>query len=117
MTELAQKEFEAHQPGVPKVTNEEALAYLKQLPSWIIVERDNIDHLERVYRFKDFVTALAFTNKVGELAERVGHHPAILTEWGTTAVAWWSHDVGGLHSNDFIMAAKTDEVYEAFEEK
>ncbi|HEX6123240.1 MAG TPA: 4a-hydroxytetrahydrobiopterin dehydratase, partial [Ktedonobacterales bacterium] len=52
-----------------------------------------------------------FTNAVGALAEEQGHHPALLTEWGRVTVAWWTHTIRGLHRNDFIMAAKTDEAY------
>jgi 4a-hydroxytetrahydrobiopterin dehydratase len=48
---------------------------------------------------------------VGEAAEKEGHHPALLTEWGKVTVSWWTHDVGGLHQNDFIMAARTDDIY------
>ena len=60
------------------------------------------------YPFPDFAQALAFTQKVGELAEEERHHPALLTEWGRVTVAWWTHKIRGLHRNDFIMAAKTD---------
>jgi len=67
--------------------------------------------LERAYKFKDFIAALAFTNKVGEIAEMEDHHPAILTEWGQVTLTWWTHTVKGLHLNDFIMAAKSDSVY------
>jgi 4a-hydroxytetrahydrobiopterin dehydratase len=52
--------------------------------------------------------ALAFTDRIGALAEAEGHHPALLTEWGKVRVEWWTHKIGGLHRNDFIMAAKTD---------
>ena len=61
--------------------------------------------------FPTFVDALAFTNKVGALAEEEGHHPALLTEWGKVSVTWWTHKIRGLHRNDFIMAAKTDLLY------
>lgn len=66
--------------------------------------------LRRVYKFRDFAQALSFTNKVGALAEAQGHHPALLTEWGKVTVMWWTHKIGGLHKNDFIMAAKTDKL-------
>jgi len=82
-----------------------------QVPAWEIVERDGIKRLERVFTFDTFVQALAFTNKVGELAEEEGHHPALLTEWGKVTVTWWTHKIKGLHQNDFIMAAKTDQAY------
>jgi 4a-hydroxytetrahydrobiopterin dehydratase len=82
------------------------------VPSWQIVERDSIKRLERGFKFRNFAEALAFTNRVGEIAELEGHHPALLAEWGRVTVSWWTHKIKGLHRNDFIMAAKTDRVYE-----
>ncbi len=114
MAELTEMKCEVCRVGAPRVTDQEAVEYQKQVPQWVTIERDEIKRLERVYKFKDFVTALAFTNKVGELAEEEGHHPAILTEWGRVGVAWWTHKINGLHRNDFIMAAKTDNIYGGF---
>ena len=111
MQDLTQLKCEACRVGAPQVTEAEATEYQKQLPDWMIVERDGVKRLERAYQFKNFGIALAFTNKVGELAEQEDHHPAILTEWGKVTVAWWTHKIRGLHRNDFIMAAKTDEAY------
>jgi 4a-hydroxytetrahydrobiopterin dehydratase len=85
--------------------------FAPQVPDWQIVERESIRRLERIFKFKNFVQALAFTDRVGELAEAEGHHPAILTEWGKVTVTWWTHKIRGLHRNDFIMAAKTDQLY------
>lgn len=79
-----------------------------QVPDWELVVRDGIPRLERVLRFANFAEALAFTNRVGVLAEAQGHHPALLTEWGRVTVTWWTHKIHGLHRNDFVMAAKTD---------
>jgi 4a-hydroxytetrahydrobiopterin dehydratase len=76
-----------------------------ELPEWRLVTRDGIDRLERVFTFPNFVEALAFTNRVGEIAEAGGHHPVLLTEWGRATVTWWTHAIGGLH-HDFIMAAR-----------
>jgi 4a-hydroxytetrahydrobiopterin dehydratase len=81
-----------------------------QIPDWQVVEREGIPRLERVFSFPNFATALAFTDRVGALAEAEGHHPALLTEWGRVTVTWWTHKIGGLHRNDFIMAAKTDQL-------
>ena len=67
--------------------------------------------MRRVFTFDDFAQALRFTDEVGAVAEEEGHHPALLTEWGRTTVSWWTHKIKGLHRNDFIMAAKTDELY------
>ena len=94
--------------GEPTLTDAEIAEFHPQVPEWQIVEREGIKRLERVFKLKNFVEALAFTNRVGELAEEQGHHPALLTEWGKVTVTWWTHKIKGLHRNDFIAAAKTD---------
>ncbi|MBI2201840.1 MAG: 4a-hydroxytetrahydrobiopterin dehydratase [Armatimonadetes bacterium] len=111
MPDLSQMKCVACREGEPTVTEAEAAQYRSQVPEWKIVEREGIKRLERVFKFKDFVQALAFTNKVGAIAEAEGHHPALLTEWGRVTVTWWTHKIRGLHQNDFIMAAKTDQRY------
>jgi 4a-hydroxytetrahydrobiopterin dehydratase len=108
MAVLAQMKCTACRKGEPTVTEAEIAVLHPQVPEWQIVEHDGIKRLERAFKFPDFAQALAFTNKVGELAESEGHHPAILTEWGRVTVTWWTHKIKGLHRNDFIMAAKTD---------
>src|SRR5215471_19861152 len=92
----------------PRVTEAEIAALRHEVPDWQVVERDGIARLERAFGFPTFADALAFTNRVGALAEAEGHHPALLTEWGHVTVTWWTHKIRGLHRNDFIMAAKTD---------
>jgi 4a-hydroxytetrahydrobiopterin dehydratase len=114
MEALAHMRCVACRKDAPTVTEDEIAAFLPQVPDWNIVEREGIKRLERTFRGKNFAQALAFTNRVGELAEAEGHHPAILTEWGRVTVTWWTHIIRGLHRNDFIMAAKTDQLYEAF---
>ena len=79
MEGLTQLKCTACRGGEPTVSNEEMSQLMPQVPGWQIVERDGIKRLERVFKFGDFVQALAFTNKVGELAEEEGHHPALLT--------------------------------------
>jgi 4a-hydroxytetrahydrobiopterin dehydratase len=98
--------------GEPTVTDAEIAQFHPQIPDWKVVEVAGVRRLRRVFRFDDFGQSLAFTNRVGALAEREGHHPALLTEWGRTTVSWWTHKIKGLHRNDFIMAAKTDELYQ-----
>jgi 4a-hydroxytetrahydrobiopterin dehydratase len=93
---------------MPTLTDKEIDQFYKQLQLWSVVERDGVKRLERSFLFDDFAQALAFTNKVGQIAEEEGHHPDILTEWGRVTVSWWTHKINGLHKNDFIMAAKTD---------
>jgi 4a-hydroxytetrahydrobiopterin dehydratase len=104
-------ECEACRVGAPQVTDEELKTLMPQIPDWAPVVRDDILRLEREFTFKNFREALAFTNRVGELAETFGHHPAILTEWGKVTVTWWTHKIRGLHKTDFVMAAKTDLLY------
>jgi len=95
----------------PTLTDEEISDLHPQVPEWQTVERDHKQRLERAFKFKNFVQALQFTNQVGDLAEAEDHHPALLTEWGKVTVTLWTHSIGGLHRNDFIMAAKTDRLY------
>ncbi|MCH8010679.1 MAG: 4a-hydroxytetrahydrobiopterin dehydratase [Candidatus Marinimicrobia bacterium] len=111
MEELTKMKCVACRKGAPTVTEEEVAEFKPQVPDWDIVEREGINRLERAFSFKNFVEALAFTNRVGELAEEEDHHPALLTEWGKVMVTWWTHKIRGLHQNDFIMAAKTDRLY------
>jgi 4a-hydroxytetrahydrobiopterin dehydratase len=92
----------------PRVTEAEIAELGREVSGWQVLERDGIARLERVFSFPSFADALAFTNRVGGLAEAEGHHPALLTEWGRVTMTWWTHKIRGLHRNDFIMAAKTD---------
>ena len=115
MAELKQQKCEACGPGSPQVTEEELREFQPQVPEWVIIDSSGgVKRLERVFKFKNFVAALDFTNKVGSHRQQEGHHPALLTEWGRVGVAWWTHSIDGSHRNDFIMAAKTDEVYRQF---
>lgn len=110
MTTLAGERCVPCRGGEPPAIEAEIRDLARQLPGWSVVERDGIRRLERVFTFPDFAQALAFTNRVGAIAEAEGHHPALLTEWGRVTVTWWTHAVRGLHRNDFVMAAKTDAV-------
>jgi 4a-hydroxytetrahydrobiopterin dehydratase len=93
--------------------DEEQIAALSaHIPAWQVLEVEGVKRLQRVFRFKTFAQALAFTNQVGQLAEQEDHHPALLTEWGRVTVTWWTHKIKGLHRNDFIMAAKSDALAE-----
>ena len=112
MSELSEMRCTACRGDDPTLTDAEIAEMHPRVPEWQVVEREGIKRLERVFRFPNFAQALAFTNRVGEQAEEEGHHPALLTEWGKVTVTWWTHKIGGLHRNDFIMAAKADELSE-----
>jgi 4a-hydroxytetrahydrobiopterin dehydratase len=73
-----------------------------------VVTVDGVQRLSRTFVWPNFAEALAFTDRVGALAEAEGHHPLLITEWGKVTVQWWTHKIKGLHRNDLIMAAKTD---------
>jgi 4a-hydroxytetrahydrobiopterin dehydratase len=110
MATLTEMKCVACDRDAPRVTDEEIAELHPQVPDWRILEVDGVQRLERVFTFDDFRHALDFTREVGELAEDEGHHPALLTEWGRTTVTWWTHKIRGLHRNDFVMAAKTDQL-------
>ncbi len=112
MSDLMKQRCEACKADAPKVTDDEKQALGKEVPDWQVVELDGEEQLQRVFKLKNFARAQAFTNKVGDLAEAENHHPAILLEYGKVTVRWWTHKIGGLHKNDYIMAARTDAAYE-----
>jgi 4a-hydroxytetrahydrobiopterin dehydratase len=111
MQRLTQMKCVACRKDAATVTDAEIAGFHPQIADWEVVEVDGIKRLRRVFSVDDFAQALEFTTKVGELAEEEGHHPALLTEWGRTTVTWWTHKIRGLHRNDVVMAAKTDELY------
>jgi 4a-hydroxytetrahydrobiopterin dehydratase len=105
MTELAAKTCVPCKGGVPPLKGEELQVLAKQVTGWNVV---NEHHLEKTYSFPDFARALAFVNRVGELAEQQGHHPDIHLSWGRVGIQTWTHKIDGLTESDFILAAKID---------
>jgi len=112
MTELTKQKCVPFESDNPPMMENEIEDYLQEVPDWDVVEVEGVQRLKRTFKFKNFAEALVFTNKVGEIAEEQGHHPVIELTWGRATVQWWTHDIKGLHNNDFIMAAKTSEIYE-----
>jgi 4a-hydroxytetrahydrobiopterin dehydratase len=110
MSELASQQCEACRADAPKVSEQELAELMQLIPDWQPLVVNGELQLRREFPFRNFKEALAFTNRLGELAEAEFHHPAILTEWGKVTVSWWTHKIGGLHRNDFIMAARTDQL-------
>ena len=107
---LSQGSCEACRIDAPKVTNSEIESLMPQIPSWSILENDDIKKLVCSFAFLDYDQTVNFANSVTKLAEEEDHHPEIIIEWGKVTVSWWSHKIKGLHMNDFICAAKTDEL-------
>ncbi|MCL6417714.1 4a-hydroxytetrahydrobiopterin dehydratase [Aestuariirhabdus sp. Z084] len=110
MSTLTEQKCEACRAGAPEVSEAELAQLIKEIPDWNIETRDGVMQLEKVYSFRNFKQAMAFSNQVFELAEAEGHHPGVLTEWGKVTVTWWTHAINGLHKNDLICAAKTDQL-------
>lgn len=108
MTTLSQASCEACRADAAIISDAEAQELLAQIPDWSLIEVDGIKQLQRQYQFKNFAKVMAFANQLAEIAEEEGHHPGILVEWGKATVTWWTHSIKALHRNDFIMAAKTD---------
>ena len=109
--QLYQRKCTACRRDSPHVTGEEISRLKPAIPDWGIFNDNEIPKLDRSFKFRNFEQALAFTNAIGQLAEGEGHHPKITTEWGQVGVTWWTHKIRNLHQNDFIMAAKTDQLY------
>ena len=106
---LTQATCEPCRGGVPTLTDQEIAALRPEVPGWDVVEIDGVKRLRREYPFEDFKTAMDFAVRVGEIAEREGHHPDLHVAWGKVVVDTWTHKIHGLHRNDFILAAKVDE--------
>ncbi|MEK7407268.1 MAG: 4a-hydroxytetrahydrobiopterin dehydratase [Acidobacteriota bacterium] len=105
MSELAERQCVPCRGGVPPLQGEALKQLAAQVPGWQIAREH---HLEKIFTFPDFVQALAFVNRVGELAEQQGHHPDLLLSWGRVEIKIWTHKIDGLTESDFILAAKID---------
>ena len=112
MTQLYQEKCTACRRDSPSVTLDEISQLHPTVSDWELVDDGGIPKLDRVFRFSNFQQALDFTNSIGGLAESEGHHPKIVTEWGRVGVTWWTHKIRNLHRNDFVMAAKTDRIFQ-----
>jgi 4a-hydroxytetrahydrobiopterin dehydratase len=105
--DLTKKKCVPCEGGAQPLKGKNIESYLKKLgSSWKLVDEKKI---EKEFKFPDFKTALAFTNLVGEVAEKEGHHPDIELTWGKVKITLWTHSINGLSENDFIVAAKCDE--------
>lgn len=109
MSMLASKTCVPCRGGTSPLKGNELHTFSHQLPNWQV---HNEHHITRTFTFPDFKAALAFVNRVGEVAEEQGHHPDILLTWGKVEITLWTHKVDGLTESDFIMAAKIDPLYD-----
>jgi 4a-hydroxytetrahydrobiopterin dehydratase len=107
MSELSSKTCVPCRGGVPPLAGKELAETARQVPQWKVVEGH---HITRTFAFEDFRQALAFVNRVGEVAEAEGHHPDIFLAWGKAEITIWTHKIDGLTESDFILAAKIDKL-------
>ena len=108
MSDLSDRRCEPCEGSLPPLTAQQIKPLRAQLdPQWEVVDNH---HLVRAFKFPDFVAALEFTNRVGRLAEQQQHHPDIHLSYGKATVEIWTHKIGGLSENDFILAAKIDKL-------
>jgi 4a-hydroxytetrahydrobiopterin dehydratase len=110
MEKLASKSCVPCRGGVPPLSEAEAARHLEGTPGWRLEERST--RLARRFEFEDFVGAMKFVNRVADLAEEQSHHPDIAIHWNRVDLLLWTHKIGGLHENDFILAAKIDRLLE-----
>lgn len=114
---LAKEKCVACRRDSPRVTPEDVAELHPQVPEWQITDLDGINRLQRTFPFRNFAGAMDFAGWVGAIAEDEGHHPRVTLEWGRVGVEWWTHKIKGLHHNDFVMSAKTDELYVSASDK
>jgi 4a-hydroxytetrahydrobiopterin dehydratase len=105
MSDLAAKQCTPCRGGVPPLKGEPLRELEKQVSGWKVEDEH---HLVKTYAFPDFAKALAFVNRVGQIAEEQGHHPDIFLAWGRVDIKTWTHKIDGLTESDFILAAKID---------
>ena len=109
MSDLASNTCEACRIDAPKVLDDEANILLKEIDNWDLIHEE-VKQLKKIFSFSSYKESVDFSNKVAKMADREDHHPTITLEWGKVTVVWWSHKIKGLHKNDFICAAKTDQL-------
>jgi 4a-hydroxytetrahydrobiopterin dehydratase len=111
MEKLESKQCTPCRSGAPPLARGEIYILSQEIHGWSIV---GDHHIEKEYAFRDFKSALAFVNIIGDIAEREGHHPDLGLSWGRVKVRLFTHKIDGLHENDFIMAARIDEAFRNF---
>jgi len=114
MGDLTDRTCEPCEGGVDPMSLEEAEEYREQLEEWTLENGNSVPQIRRKFHLADFVTAMDFVNELAEIAEKEGHHPTLTIDYDTVTVTIWTHAVDGLTENDFILAAKYDEVADSY---
>ena len=109
MSDLASNTCDSCRIDAPIVSDNEASMLIKEIEGWDLIN-DGIKKLKKEFSFSNYSDSVDFSNKVADMADKEDHHPQIILEWGKVTVIWWSHKIKGLHKNDFICAAKTNNI-------
>lgn len=107
---LAEQTCEPCRGGVEPMSRDRALELLAQVPDWAL--SDDGTRISRTFKFTNWIESLDFVRWVGQASEQNGHHPDVSFGWGYATITFFTHKIGGLHENDFIMAARSDRLYE-----
>jgi 4a-hydroxytetrahydrobiopterin dehydratase len=110
VAELANRSCQACRPDSPAVPADQYAELLRGLPGWAIETIDGVVQLTKIYTRADFVAALELAQRIGVVAEAEDHHPRLVVQWGSLEISWWTHTIGGLHMNDFVLAARCEEL-------
>ena len=110
MTKLNQMKCEACDGSGKPLSPNEIQTFMQEVCEWSLIENSGTQKLRRVFNTKNYEKSISFVNAIAQLAESVNHHPLLIVEYSTVTVEWWSHNINGLHKNDFIMAAKTSDL-------
>lgn len=111
MAALSELTCEACSKQTRRLTKDKIDTLLSELSGWEIIVESNIKKLKCQFITENYQQSILFTNAVARLAESINHHPQIIIEYSSVTVIWWTHVIHGLHSNDFIMAAKTSDLF------
>ena len=109
MSDLAASSCEACRIDASLVSDDEVSILINEIEGWDVID-DGVKKLKKEFSFSNYSDSVDFSNKVADMAEQEDHHPQIILEWGKVTVIWWSHKIKGLHKNDFICAAKTNNI-------
>jgi 4a-hydroxytetrahydrobiopterin dehydratase len=111
MTQLKDLPFTVNKSSKGLISPFEVKPLMAQLPEWDLVVDNDEEHLKAEFKADSYANGIAFCNAIAQLADEVDHHPKMIVEYAKITVYWWTHTLHGLHKNDFILAAKTSELF------
>ena len=117
MPKLNKMKCEACDGSEKRLSANEIQTLMQEVGEWSLIDDSGTQKLRRQFNTKHYKKSISFVNAIAQLAESVNHHPLLIVEYSSVTVEWWSHNINGLHKNDFIMAAKTGDLILNIDEK